>query len=83
MNAPLEDFFTNTGLHDEYQEGFTRKRNTIRYINRLDTDIRSSLDRKYTVMCLFIDFEKAFDSAWKKCLMTKLYDAGVTGKSGH
>ena len=31
-------------------------------------------------MCLFIDFEKAFDSVWKKGLMTKLYDAGVTGK---
>ena len=43
-------------------------------------DIEAGLDRKYTVICLFLDFEKAFDSVWKKGLMKKLSDAGVTGK---
>ena len=35
------------------------------------------LRKKYTVICPFIDFEKAFDSVWKKGLMKKLSDVGV------
>ena len=69
----LEYFFRN-------QEGFTKKCNAVRYLNRLDSDIRKKLDKKYTVICLFIDFEKAFDSVWKKGLMKKLADAGVGSK---
>ena len=30
-------------------------------------------------MCLFIDFEKAFDSTWKKGLITKLWHVGIHG----
>ena len=75
----LEKYFSQIGLHDEKQEGFTKRRNTIRYLNRLDSDIRGHLKKKLTVICLFIDFEKAFDSVWKKGLMKKLYDHGVSG----
>lgn len=77
----LEVHFKNIGLHDIKQEGFTKKRNTNRYLNRLDNDIRKHLEKKYTVICLFIDFEKAFDSVWKKGLMKKLADAGVRGNT--
>ena len=75
----LEKYLEIMNLHDEDQEGFSKKRNTVRYLNHLDSDIKSQLAKKYTVICLFIDFEKAFDSVWKKGLMKKLYDAGVTG----
>ena len=75
----LEEHLRKKGLSDEYQEGFTKKRNTVRYLNRLDNDVRNHLQKKYTVICLFIDFEKAFDSVWKKGLMKKLSDFGVSG----
>ena len=77
--ARLEEFFTSIGISDKFQEGFTKRRNTIRYLNRLDGDIRDKLSKKYTVICLFIDFEKAFDSVWKKGLMKKLHDVGIRG----
>ena len=35
--------------------------------------------KKLTVLCLFIDFEKAFDSVWKKGLIVKLWKTGVHG----
>ena len=80
LASRLENHFSSHGFIDKNQEGFRKQRNTIRYLNRLDHDIRLSLEKKYTVICLFIDFEKAFDSVWKKGLMKKLFDAGVTGK---
>ena len=69
----LGNFFKATGINDVYQEGFTKKRNTVRY---LDNDIREELKKKFTVICLFIDLEKAFDSVWKQGLMKKLADVG-------
>ena len=77
--ARLEKFFKSTGHKDQFQEGFTKRRNTVRYLNRLDNDIRDKLSKKYNVICLFIDFEKAFDSVWKKGLMKKLHDVGIKG----
>ena len=73
----LERFLTSKGITDQFQEGFRKGRNTVRYLNRLDSDIRDKLSKKYTVICLFIDFEKAFDSVWKRGLMKKLYDIGI------
>ena len=75
----LETYLQNIGLHDETQEGFTKGRNTSRYLNRLDNDIRYNRQKKLTVICLFLDFEKAFDSVWKKGLLKKLNDHGVSG----
>ena len=79
----LERYFKDIGLIDISQEGFTKKKNTVRYLNRLDGDIRVSLSKKYTVICLFMDFEKAFDSVWKKGLMKKLADVGVNSNMWH
>ena len=75
--SSLENFFKATGINDVYQECFTKKRNTVRYLNHLDNDFREELKEKYTVICLFIDFEKAFDSVWTQGLMKKLVDVGV------
>ena len=41
--------------------------------------IKGDIKKKLTVLCLFIDFEKAFDSVWKKGLVVKLWNAGVHG----
>ena len=49
----LEYFFKCIGLKDKHQEGFTKKRNTVRYLNRLDSDIREKLDKKYSYLPLY------------------------------
>ena len=73
----LEIVVKATGINDVYQEGFTKKRNTIRFLNHIDNDIHDELKKKYTVICLFKDFEKVFDSVWKQGLMKKIADVGV------
>ena len=41
------------------------------------------IQKKITSICLFIDFEKAFDSVWKKGLIVKLNNIGIQGKILH
>ena len=68
------------GVFDPNQEGFTSKRNTIRYLNRLNIQVKYDLSDKKAVIGLFIDFEKAFDSIWKKGLIVKMSRLNISGK---
>ena len=75
----LDKYFASSVMVDMYQEVFTKNRNTIRYLNGLNLHIKSGKENGYTVIGLFLDFEKAFDSVWKKALIVKLFDHGVNG----
>ena len=70
----LQNHFSSIKLLDENQEGFTKQRNTICYLNRLDMLIQYGKHNRKTVLGLFLDFEKAFDSVWLKGLVVKLFD---------
>ena len=70
LNKILADrlnlYLLKIGLVDLSQEGFCKGRNTVRNLNKLTLSIN--------------DFEKAFDSTWKKGIITKLWhDVGVRG----
>ena len=47
---------------DPSQEGFSAGKNTIRYLSRLHLAIEEDIQKHLTSLCLFVDFEKAFDS---------------------
>ena len=76
----IQKYLNILGINDEDQEGFKAAHNTIRYLNRLVLGINSDKQKKLTSICLFIDFEKAFDSVWKKGLIVKLHKLGINGK---
>ena len=76
----FQQYLYGEGIVDADQEGFTKSRNSVRYLNRLNINIRKDLEKKRMVACLFLDFEKAFDSVWKKGLIMKLLKVGVYGK---
>ena len=75
----LNAFLLLINYHDPTQEGFTAKRNTIRYLNRLHLEIKADLMQNMTVIALFADMEKAFDSVWKKGLIVKLAKLNIKG----
>ena len=75
----IELLLLKNNLVDPDQEGFSAGKNTIRYLNRLHLGIEADKEKKMTVLCLFVDFEKAFDSVWKKGLIVKLQDLGIRG----
>ena len=79
LTARIYKFLIALQLYDPNQEGFTPRRNTIRYLNRLINGVKSDIQKKLTAICLFIDFEKAFDSIWKAGLIVKLHKIGIRG----
>ena len=81
LGRRIEVHLKSIGWCDLDQEGFTKSKNTARYLNRLDWLIKWGKQNKKTVgIRLFKDFEKAFDSVWnKKGLVVKLFDKGIQG----
>lgn len=75
----LEVFIEKTNNTDPNQEGFSARKNTIRYLNRLHLGIHADKEKYLTIICLFVDFEKAFDSIWKKGMIVKLHKLGING----
>ena len=79
MAIRIEMLLLTTQQTDPSQEGFSAGKNTIRYLSRLHLAIEEDIQKHLTSLCLFVDFEKAFDSVWKKGLMMKLHKLGVQG----
>jgi hypothetical protein len=79
----IEALLLSKNLTDPDQEGFSAHRNAIRYLSRLHLGISADKEKCLTVLCLFIDFEKAFDSVWKKGLILKLSKIGIQGNILH
>lgn len=79
ISIRIELLLLQTQQTDPDQEGFSSGKNTIRYLSRLSLEIEADREKHLTTLCLFIDFEKAFDSVWKKGLMVKLHKLGVQG----
>ena len=79
MSRRINQLLLNKNVTDPDQEGFTTGKNTIRYLNRLHMGIESDKEKNLSILVLFVDFEKAYDSIWKKGLITKLYALGIQG----
>ena len=80
LAARIVSFLIRNNFHDPKQEGFTKGRNTVRYLNRLNLGIKTDLLDNKTVIALFVDMEKAFDSVWKRGLIVKLAKLNIKGK---
>lgn len=63
------------------QFGFRRGKNCQQAIGTLRSDIKCNLEKpKGKTYCVYVDFEKAFDSLDRKILLQSIYNAGVQGK---
>ena len=64
---------------DSAQEGFLPQRSTTRYLYKMTASIAEARRKRMSVMLLFMDFEKAFDSISSTAMIYKLSMYGISG----
>lgn len=62
------------------QSGFRSDRSTLDNILALHDDIYRNIQNKRTVVTVFLDIERAYDTVWRKGLLAKLFALGLRGR---
>lgn len=73
-------FLETRGHFVGFQNGFRNGRSTMESVAVLDQDIKRAFSNRESVVSVFLDIEKAYDSLWKEGLMIKMFDLGVRGR---
>lgn len=76
----LLDYLAKNEIIHENQFGFAELSNTLSATSFLMNKIRTNLDQRKFVSCIFIDLQKAFDMVNHKILINKLKNIGLNGK---
>ena len=75
----LTNFFYINSIITPHQFGFQKNLSTIDAIIHFSEIVYNGLNDKNSIICIFIDFCKAFDSVMHSILLKKLEAYGVTG----
>ena len=79
LAARLQYYLDSQRLLISEQGGFRPNFTTMHQVMRLTQSIKDSFNRGKSVAALFVDFRGPFDTVWRKKLLNKLKDLGVTG----
>lgn len=80
MKTHLMQYLENRNILNDAQFGFRRNRNTFQALNIFSTDVFTAIDNKLSVLSIFIDFAKAFDTVNHKILLEKMHHYGIRGQ---
>ena len=76
----LCEFFEKNSLFSSFQFGFRKGLSTQDAILNLTEYLYETLNNKEIAICIFIDYQKAFDTINHKILLSKLVKYGIRGK---
>ena len=79
MKNKLMPYLERNKILSDSQYGFRPRSSTYHALNMFSTHLYSSLDNKLSVLSLFVDFSKAFDTVNHRILLAKLYHYGIRG----
>ena len=79
MKTYLIDYLENKNILNPSQYGFRRNRSTFQALNVFSNDVFSAIDKKHSVLSIFIDFAKAFDTVNHNILINKMHHYGIRG----
>ncbi|XP_069937179.1 probable RNA-directed DNA polymerase from transposon BS isoform X2 [Cherax quadricarinatus] len=61
------------------QYGFRKGRSTIDPLLRLDTYVRNAFANNHSVIAIFFDLEKAYDTTWRYNILAQAHSLGLRG----
>lgn len=79
MKEQIVSFFDGQGLFSQSQHGFLKGRSTETALYDFTQNIVNSLDGKFKMGCLFVDYSRAFDCVDHQLLLLKLQRCGIRG----
>jgi len=79
MQKQLSHFINSNNILSPVQFGFVRNSSTSDAILEFLDNICNSLEKKHSVMAVFLDFSKAFDTVQHDILLQKLDFLGIRG----
>ena len=79
MKHHLVNYLVSKSILSEYQFGFQKGLSTFDALNALTSDLYSALDKHKSAICIFIDFQKAFDTVNHELLIKKMNHYGIRG----
>ena len=68
----MVEFLVSNNLLSDFQFGFIKGRSTTLQLLNVLNDWTNSLENKFTTDCIYLDYQKAFDSVPHKRLISKL-----------
>lgn len=79
MKLQLIQYLENKNTHNPAEFDFRLKCNTFQGLNIFSTDGFTHIDDKHSELCIFTDFDKAFDTVNHKILLNKMHHYGTHG----
>ena len=76
----LSWYLEKHNLINKNQSAYRKHRSTIDHLIRLQDAINKAISTNRHTVAIFFDFSKAFDLIWRKGLLYKLQQIGISGK---
>jgi retron-type reverse transcriptase len=80
MSKRLDSFLTRNNILYKHQFGFRKGHSTILALIEIIDNIREELDKGNSVIGIYLDLSKAFDTVNHKILLDKLSHYGIRGQ---
>ena len=79
VNSRLVWFLESNKYISQVQSGFRSNRNTTDCLLQLSSDIEQSIIENKHTIAIFYDLEKAYDKAWRRYVLNRIYGFGLRG----
>ena len=79
VNTRLMFYLESRDLLPKLQFGFRKMKSTTDALVRLSSDILTAFEQRNSVLCVFFDIEKAYDTTWKHGILEEIHGFGIRG----
>ena len=83
VNTRLVHILERKEIINPMQYGFRKNRSSSDVLVRLETEIRKAFAMRKSVIAVFFDIEKAYDTTWRRGILEALCEYDIKGRMGN